>query len=173
MSSNFDDVGAFHRKFDLPVTTDGRPREIDSDLIGFRWRFLIEELGEFFDGMADNDHAQMFDALIDLVYVALGTAHLLNYPWQRGWDAVQAANMGKIRAARDGSDSKRGSGWDVVKPDGWQPPDIAAILAPCCPACKRTMGPMTGCTTEPDPIDATLWCGLYGRIDADGKLSDG
>ena len=48
--------------------------------------------------------------------------------WEAGWDEVQRANMAKVRAAEDGSDSKRGSSWDVVKPDGWRDPDLEAVL---------------------------------------------
>lgn len=89
------------------------------------------------------DDAQAFDALLDLVYVAHGTAHLLGYPWQIGWNAVQRANISKERAAADGSDSKRGSSFDVIKPAGWTPPPIDRILqdhgwrkAPTnCPVC--------------------------------------
>ncbi len=99
-----------------------------SDLMDVRIKFLKEELDEFIEGWATGDHAQMADALVDLVYVALGTAHLLGYPWQEVWDAVQAANMAKERGKPDGSNSKRGSAWDVVKPEGWTPPDIATLL---------------------------------------------
>ena len=74
------------------------------------------------------DDAQAFDALLDLNYVSHGTAHLLGYPWQIGWNAVQSANMAKERAASDGSNSKRGSSFDVVKPAGWTPPNIQKIL---------------------------------------------
>lgn len=89
------------------------------------------------------DDAKAFDALLDLNYVSHGTAHLLGYPWQIGWNAVQAANMAKERAAKDGSDSKRGSAWDVVKPPGWTAPNIDKILqdhgwrqeATNCPVC--------------------------------------
>ena len=88
----------------------------------------LEELDEFNLAADSDDVPGMFDALIDLVYVALGTAHILNLPWEAGWDQVQRANMAKVRAAKDGSDSKRGSGWDVVKPDGWRAPDLEAVL---------------------------------------------
>jgi hypothetical protein len=36
--------------------------------------------------------------------------------------------MKKVRAAKDGSDSVRGSAWDVVKPPGWTAPDIESVL---------------------------------------------
>lgn len=129
--SDFTDVGDFHRKFGLH-TSDDAPgptgAENDAELINFRIKFLSEELEEFELGWDQDDHAQMADALIDLVYVAMGTAHLLGYPWEQLWSDVQAANLAKERAASDGSNSKRGSSFDVVKPEGWTPPDTAAVL---------------------------------------------
>lgn len=129
-TTNFEDVGRFHRKFGLDnaETNGSGPREWDQHMIDFRTEFLKEELIEFMVAEEQRDHARMFDALLDLVYVALGTAHLLGYPWQEGWNEVQAANMSKLRAAADGSDSKRGSSLDVVKPEGWTDPDIANVL---------------------------------------------
>lgn len=148
MHTGFHDVGRFHHKFDLEnVTfTAPGPREVPIDLITFRMKFLCEELQEFLEGVglhfntslydlvvanADwnktKSHAQMFDALMDLVYVAYGTAHLLGYPWEEGWDEVQAANMTKVRAER-AEQSERGGTFDVVKPPGFKPPDIRRIL---------------------------------------------
>lgn len=128
--SNFDDVGDFHEKFGLDnVTHRGAgTRRLDESLLWFRTRFLNEELREFTEAIVADDPAAMFDALLDLTYVAMGTAHLLGFPWQEGWDEVQRANMTKTRAAADGSDSKRGSSFDVVKPLGWTPPNIAGVL---------------------------------------------
>jgi predicted HAD superfamily Cof-like phosphohydrolase len=128
--SNFKDVGDFHRKFDLPTSQDGRRNPVphDPELMEFRVKFMQEELDEFKEGLEELDHEKMFDALLDLAYVVFGTAHFLNYPWQAGWDAVQSANMKKVRAAKDGSDSKRGSSFDVVKPPGWTAPDIGSVL---------------------------------------------
>lgn len=170
MASNFSDVGDFHEKFGLRRSDkgDNEIQEIDEDLLKFRLKFLWEELDEFEAGLKVEDHAQMFDALLDLVYVAMGTAHLLGYPWQDGWNAVQHANMQKVRAAKDGSDSKRGSSFDVVKPEGWTAPDIEAILSaaasrltpqideeghmtvpPVCKVCGADLNSLdTRCTTD-------------------------
>lgn len=133
--TNFSDVGDFHRKFDLDTSDNyginlggPGPRPINDDLMAFRHKFMQEELDEFMEGWHEGDHAKMFDALIDLVYVAMGTAHLNGYPWEQGWLLVQAANMTKVRAAADGSDSKRGSSFDVVKPPNWKAPDIKSLL---------------------------------------------
>lgn len=48
---------------------------------------------------------------------------LMNLPWASCWRHVQDANMAKVRAQKDGSDSTRQSSWDVVKPTGWCAPD--------------------------------------------------
>lgn len=131
MRSNFDDVGDFHRKFGLHNTThsgDGVVWPADAQLMEFRLKFLHEELVELEEAWMRDDLPQMFDALIDLVYVAMGTAHLLGLPWAAGWNEVQRANMMKVRAEADGSNSKRGSGFDVVKPPGWTPPDLEPLL---------------------------------------------
>lgn len=147
---NYGDVGEFHQKFGLPVSNraNAGPREVPEELLQFRMKFMLEELMEFMEaagykitgdpwGNVDivplqspgpKDHAGMFDALIDLAYVVFGTAHIEGYPWPKGWDTVQAANMAKVRAAKDGSDSKRGSSFDVVKPEGWTAPDIEGLL---------------------------------------------
>lgn len=128
--NNFADVGDFHTKFGLHSVTARGPYQqpIDPALMDFRVKFMQEELDEFKEGLEEGDHAKMFDALIDLAYVVFGTAHLSGYPWQEGWDLVQAANMSKVRAQADGSDSKRGSSFDVVKPEGWTAPDIDGLL---------------------------------------------
>lgn len=129
--TEFYDVGVFHQKFGLPsVTKSGPfPRDVSKEMLDFRTKFLKEELEEFIEGVQTGDHALMFDSLMDLVYVAAGTAHLFGYPWDEGWELVQQANMAKVRAQADGSDSKRGTGFDVVKPEGWLPPDINGLLS--------------------------------------------
>ena len=147
--SIFDDVGDFHEKFDLPrspadvslnnqghglhrwlvETGMATPPSIDipQELIDFRLKFLHEELKEIEEGYASGDLEQVADGLVDLIYVALGTAHLHRLPFDRLFDEVQRANMRKVRAASS-SDSKRGSSYDVVKPEGWTKPNIIAIL---------------------------------------------
>lgn len=127
--SNFDDVGKFHERFGLPNVTYGDvgPVGINFETYTFRSRFMQEELNEWREAVEEGDDAKAFDALIDLVYVALGTAHLQGFPWQEGWDLVQAANMAKKRATRP-EQSERGGTLDVIKPEGWTPPDIEGLL---------------------------------------------
>lgn len=131
LTSNFNDVGIFHHKFDLPtVSHDGpAPREVDEETFEYRRKFMQEELDETVAAYQRGDLAGVADGLIDLVYVALGTAHFFGFPWQQLWDEVQRANIQKERARSANDDrSQRGNSLDVVKPAGWRPPDIAGVL---------------------------------------------
>lgn len=130
LTNPYGDVGEFHLKFGLRAFEYGPDEEITQEMLEFRYKFLLEELEEFGESIHEKNHAEMFDALLDLVYVAVGTAHLLGYPWHEGWHMVQRANMTKERAfSADDPRSKRKNVLDVVKPEGWTPPDIAGLLA--------------------------------------------
>lgn len=130
---NFKDVGIFHRKFGLGRTPIGEgkflspPRQISEGLFNFRVNFMEEELEEYYDAWVADDMPGMADALVDIVYVAMGTAHEHGFDWNNCWDEVQKANMRKMNA-QTADDSKRGWHGDVVKPKGWTPPDIKGVL---------------------------------------------
>lgn len=127
MNTNFQDVKAFHAKFGVPEA--GEPSFLDLHAHEFRAKFMQEELDEFYEAVMCNDMAGAGDALIDLVYVALGTAAMMGLPWQAMWDEVQRANMSKVRATSAGA-SKRGTALDVIKPDGWVGPQHMQFLRP-------------------------------------------
>lgn len=133
--TNFEDVKAFHEKFDVPVRP--RPQLLPEDELAFRLGFLKEEVMEFQEAHDRGDIAEAFDALLDLVYVAHGTALMMGLPWQEGWNEVQRANMSKMSARDilaqmpDGTtpeDIGARHISDVRKPEGWQPPNIEAVL---------------------------------------------
>ncbi|OXE37528.1 MAG: hypothetical protein CGW95_01030 [Phenylobacterium zucineum] len=127
------DIEEFHSKFGLFY--DGKPRMLPTELADFRQKFLQEEKNEYVlhteactiavherdEAEVTHQLAQMLDGLVDLVYVAVGTAHLHGFDFREAWRRVHAANMAKVRAQR-AEDSKRGTTYDVVKPDGWLPP---------------------------------------------------
>lgn len=71
----------------------------------------------------EQDLPEQADALVDLVYFALGTANMLGLPWQKLWNDVQRANMAKERGI-----GKRGHLVDCVKPECWEPPKTLEIL---------------------------------------------
>lgn len=126
----FADVGDFHQKFGLPYYGDGDPPGmLEDDVLGFRNDFMHEELTEFIDACTVGDLAKAADALCDLVYVALGTAHMMHLPFDRCWAEVQRANMTKVRASgADDPASTRKHRMDVVKPPGFVAPNHEPVL---------------------------------------------
>lgn len=151
--SFYTDIQDFHVKFELAY--EGKARELEPDMGLFRIGFLIEELAEYTQNsgyvnlarslnelhehiknqsrwiikQVDGGRSleQQFDGLIDLVYVALGTAHLHGFEFNEGWRRVHDANMAKVRV-ENAADSARKSKFDVVKPKGWVPPKLSDLL---------------------------------------------
>jgi predicted HAD superfamily Cof-like phosphohydrolase len=133
------DVEAFHRRFG--ISYDGQPRLLDKELGEFRLKFMREEIDEYSKAMilASYDVTQrpqfvgrhleeMLDALVDEVYVAIGTAVFHGFNFREAWRRVHAANMRKQRAP-SAQESKRGHASDVIKPVGWEPPCHADLVA--------------------------------------------
>lgn len=124
MPSMFEDVQKFHREI-LGVEMPAEPTLVSADWLLERFRFLAEEINEFLDDGLQGDLVKATDGLLDTVYVALGTLHMMGVPAQACWDLVQRANMTKVRGI-----TSRGNAIDAVKPEGWVGPEagIAAIL---------------------------------------------
>ena len=119
------DIDQFHKKFKFEKNDKvGIPE--NNELVNFRTSFLIDELAEYTQAITKGDSAAALDALVDIVYIALGTAWLFNLPFEKAWNEVQKANMSKVRTKR--KSKKRGTSFDVVKPKGWQAPDIEQII---------------------------------------------
>lgn len=152
MSTNFEDVGEFHERFEVPHLGEGKaPHALVADQFAYRFKFMLEELAEYAEahdapGIAVavrelreriDAHVEVYppnpnrvnlaaalDALVDLGYVALGTAHFHHFPYDAAWAEVQRANMTKER----GPTAKRGHALDVRKPIGFNPPNIDKVI---------------------------------------------
>lgn len=114
-------VKIFHEKFE--ISYDGPPRILDDELLNNRLKFLFEELTELTDAAVVDDQEGILDALVDLVYVALGTAHLMGLNFDEAFRRVHMANM-KKEQAHEGT-YKGG----IIKPFGWVPPDLSDLVA--------------------------------------------
>lgn len=111
------DVARFHQEvLQMPPQPCSMLDEVD---IKDRVNFMCEELDEFEVSAHANDIVGAADALADLVYVAIGTAYMMGLPFQAIWDAVQKANMGKVRGG-----TKRNMRIDAMKPAGWVAPEV-------------------------------------------------
>lgn len=116
-----EDVRAFQDKF--TQLNFSEPGHLTKRKLTERCEFLQEELNEFKEACSKQDLALQADALVDLVYVAKGTAVMLGLPWEQLWDDVQRANMSKVRGQ-----THRGHLVDAMKPPGWIGPKTMDIL---------------------------------------------
>lgn len=118
------DIEEFHQTFGLePIPYDKR----DTDFHEYRLGFIREEVDEFDNALTANNKEGMLDALVDLVYVAMGTSYMYGWDFAAAWNRVHYANMQKIRV-ESASKSKRNSPFDVRKPDGWKAPVLSDLV---------------------------------------------
>ena len=108
------DLHDFHTKYEF----NKEPMTIDKLL--FRHDLLSEEMGELMTAISQRNAEETVDALIDLIYIAVGTLDLLQVDTQKAWDQVQQANMTKIRGVKPGREQS--GGFDVIKPADWKAP---------------------------------------------------
>ena len=130
-----DDVKAFHDKFGVPAVD--KPQIPGDERIALRERLISEEYEELMVALGFcSYHSDMgsgwqrctttslpetADAIADLIYVLIGTAHEFGIPLRAVWDAVHVSNMAKVGG---GQDSKG----KIQKPPGWVAPDVAGVL---------------------------------------------
>jgi len=90
-----------------------------------RLNLMVEELAEYCEASFAGDLVEEFDALLDLLYVTVGTLVSHGFPVHLGWDEVHHSNMRKVA----GVDlPKRDENGKVMKPDRWTPPNLEALL---------------------------------------------
>ncbi len=107
-------VREFHGKFGHPVSE--KPVMLNEDRVEKRYDWMLEEINEFKE--SDNIYDQA-DAMIDLIYFAVGTMVEMGVKPQNVFDIVHNANMRKLWP--DGKPHYNGQG-KTIKPEGWEDP---------------------------------------------------
>lgn len=95
-----------------------KPRLLSTELMQAQIRCLDEELLELGDATLQHDLVGVTDAIVDLIYFALGFAYRLGLPYDQVFEIVHKANMRKVIGM-----TKRGNTDDAAKPDGWVSPE--------------------------------------------------
>jgi len=117
----FRDVLQFHEAFGHPERVSSFPLVLDDKRRDFRYAILNEEVEEFKSATTLEDQV---DAMIDTIYIALGTLVELGVEPDAIFNIVQEANMKKLGA--DGKPLYHTEGekaGKVKKPEGWQAPE--------------------------------------------------
>lgn len=87
---------------------------------------IDEEVQELKDAIEAKDDVEIFDALLDIVVVTIGAMQSRSVDIEGGWNEVIQSNFAKIDSA-SGKVRRRPDG-KVLKPEGWQPPNLAKYL---------------------------------------------
>lgn len=107
------DVRDFLNKFEMDCPKKGK--FLSKTYHEQRFTHMIEELWEYCHAKT---HEDKLDAIVDLVYIAIGTSILHGYDFSKAWQRVHEANMKKVRD----KDVTFKSG--ISKPVGWKKPNL-------------------------------------------------
>ena len=118
--SYYEDIRDFHTALDAPNGKEPSGT-LPDDRFALRKSLIQEEYSELMEAMDEGDPAHIAKEAADLVVVVLGTAAEYGLPFDEVWNAVHESNMAKAGGPRR-EDGK------ILKPPGWKPPDIQAII---------------------------------------------
>ncbi len=114
----------FNEAFEIPkLATPGLGSD---ELIELRIKLLTEEVQEYAEAARNGDLVEVLDALADIGYILAGTIinHGMQYIYDDAFNEVHRSNMAKLV---DGKVIRRDDG-KVLKPEGWQPPQLAQFV---------------------------------------------
>lgn len=113
-------VWDFHKKFGCHIEAEPTPQP--ESIRDLRKRLIEEEvIKETLPAIDRNDLPAIADGIVDSIYVLIGTAVSYGIDLRPVFDEVQAANM-----AKEGGGTRADG--KILKPAGWTPPDVAAII---------------------------------------------
>lgn len=120
-------VEEFSHKFGLPVRQHQGFTNCENAFL--RIKRLREEVQEITEAILNNDMEEILDGLVDLEYILHGTtlAYGLQHVYDEAFDRVHEANMKKQRAT-SASQSKHNTRYDIIKPEGWEPPVLSDLI---------------------------------------------
>jgi predicted HAD superfamily Cof-like phosphohydrolase len=115
----------FNNAFEIPTLHD--PGLGPKERIELRIKLLEEEVQEYAEAARNGDLVEILDALADIGYILAGTIinHGMQHIYDDAFNEVHRSNMAKLV---DGKVLRREDG-KVMKPEGWQPPNLAQFLS--------------------------------------------
>ena len=119
------DVYKFNKEI-IGTQQPDKPQVLNRERLLFALTAMYEELHEFTVANNNNNIGEALDAMIDLIYFALGRVYELGISaelFDKCWNIVQEKNMAKKRGTKN-----RGTDQDAMKPEGWQAADLGELL---------------------------------------------
>jgi len=115
----------FKKTFKQPVAHS--PTIPSEKEIILRCNLAQEELAEFYEACLAKDHVEVFDSLVDQLYVLIGTAHScgMGAALEAGFKEVHRSNMTKLGA--NGLPIFREDG-KIIKGPNYEEPNLKQVL---------------------------------------------
>ena len=114
MNKEWNAVREFHIKFGHPV--EDKPKQMSAERAKKRYNWMLEEINEFIEA---DEIVEQADAMIDVIYFALGTLVEMGIQPDALFQIVQDANMSKLWS--DGKPHYNAEG-KTIKPSTWEDP---------------------------------------------------
>lgn len=125
MTDLINDVAEFHKAFGVPI--ESTPTIPSAEIQKLRYDLALEELNEFKEACEQGDIVEVFDAIVDQLYILLGTANSfgLGEALINGFKEVHKSNMTKLDS--NGQVVRHPSG-KVGKSELYKEPDLKQVL---------------------------------------------
>lgn len=117
MNKEWEEVKLFHEKFNHPISN--HPVSMELERARKRYNWMKEEIDEFLEAVEEQDIVEQADAMIDVMYFALGTLVEMGIKPDQLFEIVQKANMSKLW--EDGKPHYNSEG-KTIKPSTWKDP---------------------------------------------------
>ena len=115
----YQDIVDLHKQWGQPIGE--KPKGVDAETALLRIALIREETQETILAILNKDLPKIADGIGDSIVVLLGTAVVFGLDMRPIWNEIQRTNLQKT------GNEVRGDG-KVLKPAGWQPPDIERLL---------------------------------------------
>lgn len=134
----FKTVKKFHEKFGIEpfnytnsetYPTNDKLTKEQKAFLKFKYNHIKEEVKELNEAIKAQDYHEVMDAVTDIVWLSYGLVDVLGFNyWQAKYShtIVKRANMSKELAGTP-ERSTRGNAMDIIKPEGWTPPNYGPL----------------------------------------------
>lgn len=123
INNEFNMVKEFQKSFKQPYAE--KPTLMGMERAKKRYDWMKEEIDEFIEATENKDLVEQADAMIDVIYFALGTLVEIGVEPENLFTIVQQANMSKLW--EDGKPHFRESDGKVIKPPTWVDPHSKTV----------------------------------------------
>jgi predicted HAD superfamily Cof-like phosphohydrolase len=117
----------FKDQADFMTACDQTTGQYNHDQFYLYAKLIEEEVTELADALKGGLQLETLDALTDILVVTIGAIHSMGADAEGAWKEVMKTNFAKVDK-ETGKVRKREDG-KVLKPEGWQPPDLKPFLA--------------------------------------------